>query len=167
MVQQTCLSGVVGGDERVILQVRNEYSTAIVREHAVERLRRLYLDLTRACADLESSTESRMTLSVADVEPVQLDEQSREQPVCRLADKPEERNGKNEEAEDLLFGPESVMQDKRSQHYVCFEDGSARGLARHADSADECHLSSMRAVTLNGTRAVCTAVLPNALEHAS
>jgi hypothetical protein len=62
---------------------------------------------------------------------------------------------------------EGRVQDKRSQHYVRFEDGSARGLVRHADSAGVCHISSTRAVTLNKTRAVCPAVLQNALEYAS
>jgi hypothetical protein len=51
-VQRTCLSGVVGEDERAILPVRNRCSTGVRSRARPQRLRRLHLDLTRACADL-------------------------------------------------------------------------------------------------------------------
>ena len=75
-----------------------------------------------------------MTLSVADVEPVQSSEQSREQRKCRRADEPEERYEKTEEAEDLLLGPESVKQDKRTRVVLSLSHCLHMGLAYTAMS---------------------------------
>jgi len=73
-----------------------------------------------------------MALSVADVEPVQSSEQSRERRMSRRADNPEERHEETEEAEDLLFGPESVRQDKRGRHGFLRKPCLHIGLVRHA-----------------------------------
>ena len=127
MMQQTCLSGVVGGDERDILPVRNECSISSRSRARRQRLRRLHLDLTRACADLESSTESRMAPSVTVIDTMQSDKRPSMQRTCR------QRAGPNQsdEAEELLFGPESVRQDKRTRHGGRVKSMSAQGFFPH------------------------------------